>query len=216
MVGADKQAAADGATRAAPPSCKTETRSGLEAAPAAAVAALKADEDAADLTMASGASTPFPSKEEQELSVKVSVANLCAKATAAYSHKEYEKAAELYSQAAGMQAEMNGEMSPENAEVLFLYGRSLFKVGQSKSDVLGGKAPVASVPGPEKKSDPDKRPVIQQKDTIQPEVEKADNVTQKQAEDKAEGKKALFQFTGDENFDDESDHEEVRNNKCSP
>src|SRR4051812_46080935 len=72
--------------------------------------------------------------------VKVSLADLCAKGTAKYAHKNFEEAAELYARAAELQAELNGEMSPDNADILFLYGRSLFKVGQSKSDVLGGKA----------------------------------------------------------------------------
>lgn len=94
-------------------------------------------------TPTTGTSTPQVelNPEQAALSLKVSLADLCAKATALYAHKQYEEAAEVYAQAAEMQAEMNGEMSPDNAEILFLYGRALFKVGQSKSDVLGGKAP---------------------------------------------------------------------------
>jgi HAT1-interacting factor 1 len=105
-----------------------------------------------------GTATPMELDPEQAAqSLKVSLADLSAKATAFYAHKNYDEAAEVYAQAAEMQAEMNGEMSPDNAEILFLYGRALFKVGQSKSDVLGGKAPDAKKPKsakPAKKTKP--------------------------------------------------------------
>lgn len=57
-----------------------------------------------------------------------------------YSRKQYESASETYSQAAELQDELNGEMAPENAELLYLYGRCLFKVAVAKSNVLGGSA----------------------------------------------------------------------------
>ncbi|KIW05683.1 uncharacterized protein PV09_03546 [Verruconis gallopava] len=57
-----------------------------------------------------------------------------------YSLKNYNEAAELYSRATEMQGILNGdEMAPENAELLYLYGRCLYKVAVSKSDVLGGQ-----------------------------------------------------------------------------
>src|SRR5438552_18337451 len=62
---------------------------------------------------------------------------LIAQGTAQYSLKNYSAAADLYAQASDIQAELNGEMSPKNAEILYLYGRSLYQVGVSKSDVLG-------------------------------------------------------------------------------
>lgn len=80
--------------------------------------------------------------QEEANSVKVTLADLSARGTAQYAHKNYEEAADLYAQASELQAELNGEMNPENAEILFLYGRALFKVGQSKSDVLGGRVAV--------------------------------------------------------------------------
>jgi HAT1-interacting factor 1 len=152
--------------------------------------------------------------EEELNSAKVSLADLCAKGTAQYAHKNYEEAADTYARASELQAELNGEMSPENAEVLFLYGRSLFKVGQSKSDVLGGRA------GGEKKKPSSNTKVkkeeskivdavaqegvaiiAEQKTTVAPAAEVAKDV--------ASGNKPLFQFTGDENFEDSDDEEEV-------
>jgi hypothetical protein len=152
--------------------------------------------------------------EEELNSAKVSLADLCAKGTAQYAHKNYEEAADTYARASELQAELNGEMSPENAEVLFLYGRSLFKVGQSKSDVLGGRA------GGEKKKPSSNTKVkkeeskivdavaqegvaiiAEQKTTVAPAAEVAKDV--------ASGNKPLFQFTGDENFEDSDDDEEV-------
>jgi HAT1-interacting factor 1 len=143
-------------------------------------------------------------------SKKVTIADLSAKGSALYAHKNYEEAAEVFSRASVLQAEVNGETSPDNAEILFHYGRSLFRVGQSKSDVLGG--PAAS----EKK----KKSSAENK-SKKPAQTEAQNVTQegvgivaeqKEGEKKTEeikgDKKPLFQFTGDENFD-ESDEEEV-------
>ncbi|KAJ2898542.1 hypothetical protein MKZ38_003833 [Zalerion maritima] len=181
----------------------------------AVVSALKAegatgtaDASGGDVTMSSGASTPVPTMEQQALSLKVSLADICAKGTAAYSHKEYEKAADLYAQAAEMQAEMNGEMSPDNAEILFLYGRSLFKVGQGKSDVLGGMA--ATTEGgakPKTKKEPKAEKTEVAKKAAET-TAKAEKEFEKEAEDKVTAKKPLFQFTGDENFDEDDSGEE--------
>src|SRR5438045_8533990 len=55
---------------------------------------------------------------------KPSLEALIAQATAQYSLKNYSGAADLYAQASNMQAELNGEMSIKNAEILYLYGRS--------------------------------------------------------------------------------------------
>jgi HAT1-interacting factor 1 len=144
-------------------------------------------------------------------SVKVSLADLCAKGTAQYAHNNYEEAADLYARASELQAELNGEMSPDNAEILFLYGRSLFRVGQSKSDVLGGRAA-----GEEKKK---------KKATSGAKAKKVENESEKIAEkgvaivaeqnggakkeEDGDAKKPLFQFTGDENFEDSDDDEDV-------
>jgi hypothetical protein len=60
--------------------------------------------------------------EERINSINVSLADMMAKATALYQSKKYEEAAEIFSTATERQAELNGEMAPENADVLFLYG----------------------------------------------------------------------------------------------
>ncbi|PMD25245.1 hypothetical protein NA56DRAFT_677059 [Hyaloscypha hepaticicola] len=147
-------------------------------------------------------------------SVKVSLADLCAKGTAQYARKNYEEASDLYARASELQAELNGEMSPDNAEILFLYGRSLFKVGQSKSDVLGGKA------GGEKKKPNGATKV--KKEAPKPEMQSESeqiaeagvaiiaeqNGSGVKAEEGVDAKKPLFQFTGDENFEDSDDDAE--------
>ena len=68
------------------------------------------------------------------------LADLIARATAAYAIKDYSPAAELYSQATELQAEINGEMALENADLLYNYGKCLYFVAVSNSDVLGGTA----------------------------------------------------------------------------
>jgi len=203
-------------------------------------------EDAA-LSTASGLGTPGPATgtitpamselppDQVQFSLKVSLADLCAKGAAFYAHKQYEEAAEVYSQATAMQAEMNGEMSPENAEILFLYGRSLYKVGQSKSDVLGGKAPEKTKDKkPKKAANGDSKAELSASGSTKPKEEEASeaqkvaeegvaiiaaNTTAGKEEDAAiEQKKPLFQFTGDENWDDSDDEEVLQSfsSSCFP
>ncbi|KAF7533605.1 hypothetical protein G7Z17_g13486 [Cylindrodendrum hubeiense] len=166
---------------------KPADKDGSEVAPAAPDTAENAtDMDAAD---------------DDIKSRKVTLADLCAKGTALYAHRNYEEATEIFSRASVLQAEINGETAPENAEILFHYGRSLFRVGQSKSDVLGG--PAAS--DNKKKANGDAKP---KKPAAQTEAAKSkqDGAAEKK-EEVTDAKKPLFQFTGDENFD-ESDEEE--------
>src|ERR1700761_599271 len=66
------------------------------------------------------------------------LSKLTTAASLDYSRKKYEDAAEKYSQATELQASLDGEMNPQNAELLWLYGRCLFKVAIAKSNVLGG------------------------------------------------------------------------------
>ncbi|KAI1003639.1 hypothetical protein K3495_g4568 [Podosphaera aphanis] len=149
-------------------------------------------------------------------SVEVSIAELCAKARAQYAHKNFEQAADLYSRATELQAELNGEMNPDNAEILFLYGRSLFKLGQSKSDVLGGRpsgekmkhAPrklegITEENKPQEIEDSDNSLPVKPQESVAPNVE---------TESISEKKKPLFQFTGDDNFE-ESDEEEAESDE---
>ncbi|KKY34304.1 putative histone h1-binding protein [Diaporthe ampelina] len=173
--------------------------------------------------------------EQRTLSLKVSLADLTARASGLYAQKKFDEAAEVYAQAAEMQAEMNGEMSPENAEILFLYGRSLFKVGQGKSDVLGGKAPATDGGKPKQqqkkapkkangapKAEPAPEPALVSASQEKVETPEADRVAQEavkiiaddtsagQAEQKeVEAKKPLFQFTGDENWVDSDEEDDA-------
>ncbi|KAI0099449.1 hypothetical protein F4814DRAFT_433263 [Daldinia grandis] len=163
-------------------------------------------------------SLPPMDPDERAKSLHVSLADLSARANALYAQKKYEDAAEVFSQATEMQAEINGEMAPENADILFLYGRSLFKVGQSKSDVLGGK------PAGEKKSNGavDKKPkgkksqaeastanATKDEKTV---IEEGVAIVAKngsESEKVSDAKKSLFQFTGDEEFEDSDEEEEA-------
>ncbi|KAI1332855.1 hypothetical protein F5Y16DRAFT_356753 [Xylariaceae sp. FL0255] len=161
-------------------------------------------------------SLPPMDPEERAKSINVSLADMVAKATALYQSKKYEEAAEIFSTTTERQAELNGEMAPENADVLFLYGRCLFKVGQSNSDVLGGKAPTS-----EKKKTAEKAKAKKLATAATEEKTDAEKVTEEgvalvaknaSTEELGEGmtdaKKPLFQFTGDETFEDSDEEEE--------
>ncbi|KAG5945416.1 hypothetical protein E4U59_005858 [Claviceps monticola] len=168
-----------------------------------------------------GAATPI-SRDEDPKSIRVSLADLSARGTALYAQRQYEDAAEVFSQASVLQAELNGETAPENAEILFHYGRSLFKVGQSKSDVLGGPAAAEKKPTAPAKT----KAKASGKTEVQTSVKAGMSVAATDADqsendsEKKEGessatkasgpeeKKALFHFEGDENFDDSSDEEQ--------
>ncbi|KAI1350283.1 hypothetical protein F5Y01DRAFT_305391 [Xylaria sp. FL0043] len=161
--------------------------------------------------------------EERAKSLNVSLADMVAKATALYQSKKYAEAAEIFSTATERQAELNGEMAPENADVLFLYGRCLFKVGQSNSDVLGGKAPgEKKKPTSAEKKTKAKKPQAESSAVNAPEEEKtgADEAVNEgvatiaksagaEEEKLPDAKKPLFQFTGDENFEESDEEEEA-------
>lgn len=181
---------------------------------------LDLDDTDVDSRPSSGVATP--AGFDYVKSKKVSLADLSAKGNALYMRRQYEDAAEIFSKASILQAELNGETAPENAEILFHYGRSLFKVGQSKSDVLGGTAAASA----DKRKKPNgaaksQKPAAAPAEAAQTEEEKVTEegiaiVAEKKEEEKkaegevkADGSNPLFQFTGDENFDDSED-EEVR------
>lgn len=169
----------------------------------------------------------FISRDEDPKSKKVSLADLSAKGTALYAHKQYEDAAEIFSLASVVQAELNGETAPENAEILFHYGRSLYKVGQSKSDVLGGPAaadkkaaaPAKAEAGSSKAAAPAETEAQKvTPDGITITAGQSEHVSEKEGDSTSQRggpdeKKPLFQFTGDENFDDSSEGE-VRQAVC--
>lgn len=190
-----------------------QTDAPTEPAPAAAVnpAVAAAVQESEAL---SGPSTPHsidPAHDDDLKSKKVHLADLSAKGTALYAHKNYEEAAEVFSRASIIQAEINGETAPENAEILFHYGRSLFKVGQSKSDVLGANAPKTEKKKPAngKKKAETKAEEATQEGEGAVTAEKGSEAEVKVAASEPSANKPLFQFTGDENFDD-SDDDEVK------
>jgi len=167
-----------------------------------------------------------PTMSTEELAVKLE--QLKASATQQYSLKNYGAAAEAYSEAAEVQDQINGEMSPDNADLLYQYGRCLYHVAVSSSDVLGGK--VASTEEPKRK----KRKVApaessaagathgessaglirdalkdgEQKlaeEVVEAAVEEKDGM---KTEEAASSSKPYFQITGDENFTDSEDEDE--------
>ncbi|KAI9846681.1 MAG: hypothetical protein M1837_003736 [Sclerophora amabilis] len=148
---------------------------------------------------------------------RAQLTHLIAQATREYSIKNYGAASDLYAQASELQAELNGETSTDNAELLYLYGRSLYQVGVSKSDVLGGNpAPEGEQDGVKKSKDKKSNGEASGADALASGEQKiAEEVVAKVVEDKdgAQSKKEettgankpYFQFTGDENWDDSDD-----------
>ena len=149
---------------------------------------------------------------------RAQLASLKASATQQYSLKNYSAAAEFYSEATELQANLHGEMSPENADLLYAYGRCLYHVAVSQSDVLGGK--VASGEEPKKKKrktqasgstgkgdalkSGEEKTVEEVVETI---VEETDGMEASKAGKEATNK-PFFQITGDENWTDSEDEDE--------
>ncbi|RPA82346.1 hypothetical protein BJ508DRAFT_414179 [Ascobolus immersus RN42] len=113
-----------------------------------------------------------------------SISSLTALAQKQYALKNYSAAAELYGKACELQTKEhdNNDNDPRNAELLFLYGKALFQVALSKSDVLGGTTPT-------------------------PTLEDTKKGGKKKEEDAAPAarKGALVNITGDENFEDDEE-----------
>lgn len=161
-----------------------------------------------------------PAPAESSLSPEAAAAKLTqlkASATKEYSLKNYTAAADLYSEATELQAEVNGEMSPQNAELLYAYGRCLYHVAISKSDVLGSK--VAGSGGEEPKKKKRKVEAAETSDALKSGEEKtAEEVVGAVVEEKdgktdekngeADKSKPFFQIEGDENWTDSEDEEE--------
>ncbi|KAL6906700.1 hypothetical protein GGI43DRAFT_237655 [Trichoderma evansii] len=196
-----------------------ETRPAEEAAPVAETIAeetsktdvageVEAETEANDDAAAPGEAELESEVDDDIKSKKVTLADLSAKGTALYAHKKYEGAADIFSRASILQAEINGETAPENAEILFHYGRSLFKVGQSKSDVLGGSAPVEKKTKANGGASSKKAAKTEEEKAATGQSEEGKEEKGDEKGDVPEGKKLFFQFTGDENFDDESDEDE--------
>lgn len=193
----------------AAPAPAVEAAAAAPAAPEAAVEAPAADAPAADGEAEAPATEEEEAPEEDEKSKRVTLADMSAKGSAMYAHKNYEEAAEIFSRASNLQAELNGELAPENAEILFHYGRSLFRVGQSKSDVLGGQA--AGESKPQGKANGSAAAAAPKPKLPTLDEGAAETPAEAAAKKDAEPAKPLFQFTGDENFVDSDDEDaEVR------
>ena len=142
---------------------------------------------------------------------RTQLSDLVAQATLKYSIKDYNSAAEFYSQATELQAELNGEMSSQNADLLYAYGRCLYHVAVRNSDVLGSKVAGAKREEATKSSASKKQKTEKSLDGVGNErqradeeivktvIEKKDEATEKEEEDGKESK-PYFQFTGDENW----------------
>lgn len=143
--------------------------------------------------------------------------DLITRAAAKDATKDHNLASELYSQATEIQAELNGELSPENADLLYSYGKSLYNVAVSRSDVLGSKVAGEPQGEPSKPSGPIASSTGSAqtgenlvKDAISKGMAK-DSTSAKEETTRPEEtqSKPFFQFTGDENFvDSDSDEED--------
>jgi HAT1-interacting factor 1 len=139
------------------------------------------------------ASAADPPKTKEKLD------ELVQKAAIQYKLKDFSAAAEHYADAVEIQAELNGEMAPENAELLFYYGRALYKVAISKSDVLGAKVAQEESKKPKKEKKKAKEAPAESSATSGAKEEKKEEAT---------ASKPYFQLTGDENWTDSEDEED--------
>ncbi|KAJ5524868.1 hypothetical protein N7494_011518 [Penicillium frequentans] len=157
-----------------------------------------------------------PAQNEAAHDKQAQLEDLIARAAAKDATKDHNTASELYSQATELQAELNGELSPENANLLYAYGKSLYNVAVSKSDVLGSK--VAGEPQAQSKKAPSahagsagssgagSNPI---QDAISNTMtKKSSSVQGKNEQAEVAQSKPFFQFTGDENFVDSDEEEE--------
>lgn len=151
-----------------------------------------------------------PSQEKQ-----AQLDDLIKQAAAKDAMKDHSSASELYSQATELQAELNGELSPDNADLLYAYGKSLYNVAVGKSDVLGSKVAgeqdqlsqgsgnnIASANQPSTKSGSLVKDAVSNAAAKKPTSAKDSD-----PEPNTGNSKPFFQFTGDENFDDSDDEE---------
>ncbi|KAL9095442.1 MAG: hypothetical protein Q9165_002313 [Trypethelium subeluteriae] len=176
------------------------------------------------------AAAPLPASVPEDPSAQLN--DLITHATALYAKKAYAEAADLYSEATALQAEINGEMNPANADLLYAYGRCLYKVAVDKSDVLGDKVageknrsqqtngtPKNEAKRRENGEGSSKGGVIAEaiagakegedrtaEEVITAVVEEK-NGTALNEKAQSASNKPFFQITGDENFDDSEEEE---------
>jgi HAT1-interacting factor 1 len=153
---------------------------------------------------------PAPAEGDAPKGDAAQLTKLTNEASLQYSLKNYNEAAELYSTATELQSELSGEMALENAELLFLYGRCLYKVAVSKSDVLGGQLATEKPKGQAETSQAPKSATDKlAEDVVEAAVEAKDTPrTAGKPQAPAIANKPYFEITGDENWDTDSDDEE--------
>ena len=155
-------------------------------------------------TMAEPTNKPLATVAETEELPKTEAKldELTQAASLQYSLKNFSAAADHYADAVEIQAELNGEMAPENAELLFYYGRALYKVAVAKSDVLGTKGAQEDKKKKKAKKDEAKAEASSSAaNGAKTEVKTEETTAPKPAS-------AYFQLTGDENWDDSDDEED--------
>lgn len=155
--------------------------------------------------------------DANEMSSQDRLVDLTAKATAEYAVKHYKEAAELYSQATELQAEVNGEMAPENADLLYSYGKCLFFLAQQTSNVLGGTAASAQLTS-KKEPKPKKRKLNGEADNAESSSTLIGDAVAKAADvipeedvkpETSTSDQPLFQISGDaEGWDSDEEEEE--------
>ena len=163
---------------------------------------------------------------DADMSPQNRLADLTARATAEYALKHYNDAAELYSQATEIQAEVNGDVAVENADLLYAYGKCLYFLAQQTSSVLGGTAASAQLNAKKEKKAPKKRKMKgvptngeASSSTAEattngaaPEAKVADVIPEEdlKPEDNAESDKPYFKIEGDApGWDSDEDEEEA-------
>jgi HAT1-interacting factor 1 len=163
-----------------------------------------------------------PTTELSAAELQQKLDHLKASATQQYSLKNYSAAAEFYSEAAEVQDLINGEMSPENADLLYQYGRCLYHVGVSKSDVLGGKVAGNSNEEPKRKKRKTAPAAVAESSAagaakgessvLADALKNGEDKEEEEHSDVIEGKpssdKPFFQITGDENWTDSESEED--------
>lgn len=152
--------------------------------------------------------------DETPEQLQARLTDLTTRAAAKDAVKDHNAAAELYSQATEIQAELNGEMSLENVGLLYAYGKSLFNVAVSKSDVLGSKvAGEASQPETAATKPPSGAESAKPGPIKAAVSERGPKTSLGSERPEEQPKGPLFQFTGDENFED-SDEDEDNEDKA--
>ncbi|EEP80835.1 predicted protein [Uncinocarpus reesii 1704] len=154
------------------------------------------------------AETTNPSSDEGRLT------ELSHLAAAKAALKDYHSAADLYSQAAELQATLKGEMAIDNADLLYSYGKCLYHVALSQSDVFGSRAAVQNMAESTQIQEREGSAPVHES-LVRQDGEKASNFLQQTASTPNEhggglngsdtASHTFFQFNGDEDFEDEDE-----------